>query len=100
MKKINKILVFLTLAFVCATCDDYLDIVPDNVPTIDHAFTDRVSAERFLATIYSYMPAIGSFTEDPGILAGDEYGVLEDAYYDESYYWGNRIKMGYQNTNS
>lgn len=100
MKNINKILVFLTLAFMCATCDDYLDIVPDNVPTIDHAFTDRVSAERFLATIYSYMPAIGSFTDDPGILAGDEYGVLEDAYYDETNYWGNRIKMGYQNTNS
>lgn len=100
MKRINNILVFLTLAFLCASCDDYLDIVPDNVATIDHAFSDKVSAERFLATIYSYMPSIGSYTEDPGILGGDEFGILEDDRLNDSYYWGNRIKLGFQNTNS
>src|SRR5690554_2449937 len=99
MKRIYNILVFLTLAFLCPTCDDYLDIVPDNVATIDHAFTDRVSAERFLATIYSYMPVIGSYTDDPGILGGDEFGILEDDRLNDSYYWGNRIKLGFQNTN-
>ena len=101
MKKINKILVFLTLAFVCATCDDYLDIVPDNVATIDHAFTDRASAERFLTTIYSYMPRIGDIAADPAILASDEWGVVEDPYYLSSIgYLGNRIKLGHQNTNT
>lgn len=101
MKKIKNILTLLVIIFTCTTCEDYLDIVPDNVATIDHAFTDRVSAERFLATIYSYMPAIGDITSDPAILASDEWTVVEDEYYLSSIgYLGNRIKLGHQNTNT
>ena len=100
MKKIKNTIILLMLIFTCATCDDYLDIVPDNVATIDHAFTDRVSAERFLATIYSYMPRIGDIAADPAIFASDEYGVVEDDFYlSEIGYLGNRIKLGHQNTN-
>lgn len=100
MKKIKNTIILLMLVFTCATCEDYLDIVPDNVATIDHAFTDRVSAERFLTTIYSYMPRIGDIAADPAILASDEYGVVEDAFSVSSVgYLGNRIKLGHQNTN-
>ena len=100
MKKIKNTIILLIMIFVYSTCDDYLDIVPDNVPTIEHAFTDRVSAERFLTTIYSYMPRIGDIAADPAILASDEYGVVEDAYSISSVgYLGNRIKLGHQNTN-
>lgn len=100
MKKIKSTIILLMMIFVYTTCDDYLDIVPDNVPTIEHAFTDRISAERFLTTIYSYMPRIGDIAADPAILASDEYGVVEDAYYiSEIGYLGNRIKLGHQNTN-
>lgn len=35
---------------------NYLDVVPDNVATIDNAFTSREMAEKFLFTCYSYMP--------------------------------------------
>jgi hypothetical protein len=96
MKKIYIILSIL----IFASCDEYLDIVPDDVATIEHAFTDRISAERFMATIYSYMPRIGDLSADPAILASDEYGVVEDAYYVSSVgYLGNRIKLGHQNAN-
>src|SRR5690554_6215911 len=101
MRKIYIIITFLITMLAITACDDFLDIVPDNVATIDHAFTDRVTAERFLATIYSYMPRIGDLAADPAILASDEYGVVEDASSVSSVgYLGNRIKLGHQNTNS
>lgn len=95
----NTFIIIISALFF--SCDDYLDIMPDNVATIEHAFADRVSAERFLATIYSYMPRIGDMVEDPAILASDEYGVIEDDYRIPVIgYVGNRIKLGEQNVNS
>ena len=70
MRKIQVILLSMTMA-VLSACADYLDIVPDNVPTMEHAFKDRVSAERFLATIYQYMPQIGRPMYDPALLGSD-----------------------------
>ncbi|MDR0573255.1 MAG: RagB/SusD family nutrient uptake outer membrane protein [Tannerella sp.] len=99
MKHLKYILT-LIVAVSLSSCADYLDIVPDDVATIEHAFTDRVSAERFLATIYSYMPRIGDPAADPAIQASDEYTVIENSYYDVSRYYGNRIKLGEQNINN
>jgi hypothetical protein len=84
-----------------SSCDDYLDIVPDNVTTLDHAFSDKVSAERFLATIYSYMPKLGDCSYDPAIQASDEFVICESTWDAPSFanYPGNRIKSGLQNTN-
>lgn len=53
-------------------CDNYLDIVPDNVATLDNAFTVRTQAEKFLHTCYSYMPRNGDLGSDPAMLGGDE----------------------------
>lgn len=55
MKKIIAILFMLGFC----QCTDYLDIVPDNVATIDHAFRDKARAEQFLFTCYSYIPRNG-----------------------------------------
>ncbi|MDO5569979.1 MAG: RagB/SusD family nutrient uptake outer membrane protein [Bacteroidales bacterium] len=101
MKKIY--LIFISLAFLLnSSCDDYLDIVPDNVTTLDHAFSDKVSAERFLATIYSYMPKIGDCSYDPAIQSSDEFVICESTWDASGFanYPGNRIKSGLQNTNS
>jgi hypothetical protein len=64
MKK-NILLIISVLMIIANSCGDYLDIVPDNVATLDYAFKDRVRAEQFLATCYSYMPRHG-LTESPG----------------------------------
>lgn len=99
MKKIYISLLSFCILFFPA-CGDYLDIVPDDVATIDHAFTDKVSAERFLATIYSYMPKIGDVESDPALLACDEWGVTVNNYFTASYYgYANSFKTGQQNTN-
>ncbi|MDR2471970.1 MAG: RagB/SusD family nutrient uptake outer membrane protein, partial [Tannerella sp.] len=95
------ILAFITLSAL-SNCADYLDIVPDQTPTIEDAFTDRVHAQRFLATLYSYMPRIGSIPDDPGILTSDEWVIVESAYDEANmgYYRGNRIKHGTQNVSA
>ena len=54
------------------SCKKYLDVIPDDVPTIDHAFSLRTSAEKFLYTCYSYMPETGSFNTNPAIHTVDE----------------------------
>lgn len=72
-KKIWPLLVLLILA--SASCKKFLDVVPDNVPTIDNAFTSKNEAEKFLFTCYSYLPADGSPTSNPGFLAGDEMWI-------------------------
>lgn len=55
MKQLKKITLLIVLLFT-ASCSDYLDLVPDDVPTMDKAFTNRISAEKFFFTCYSYLP--------------------------------------------
>lgn len=64
----------LTLAILSAlsSCKKYLDVVPDNVATIENAFTMRTQAQKFLFTCYSYMPKEGNPDDDPAMVSGDE----------------------------
>ena len=50
----------------------YLDIVPDNVATIDYAFRLRSQAEKYLFTCYSYLPGYANWASNPALLSGDE----------------------------
>lgn len=54
------------------SCNDYLDIVPDDLATIDHAFSMRAQAERYLFTCYSYLPVHGKVGSNPALVGGDE----------------------------
>ena len=74
MKKIIYI-ILLSLTFIFASCEDYLDVVPDNVATIDNAFTDEVQAKKYLFTCYSYLPKQNNLWETPGWLTGDEFWI-------------------------
>jgi hypothetical protein len=68
---ILKIVLLVTFS-VATSCKKYLDIIPDNVPTLDNAFTMRSEALKYLYTCYSYMPEDGNLGADPAILGGDE----------------------------
>src|SRR5699024_4726333 len=46
-------------------------IVPDNVATLENAFTMRNTAERYLFTIYSYLPNQGSIPSSPSLLGSE-----------------------------
>lgn len=69
MKKLTILL--LTASLWLCSCNGYLDIVPDNIATIDNAFTMRSEAEKFLFTCYSYRPGNAS-KQDPGFWGSDE----------------------------
>lgn len=67
--------VLVLLLFAASSCKKYLDVVPDNVATIDNAFTSKNEAEKFLFTCYSYLPKNGDVMSNPGFLAGDELWI-------------------------
>jgi len=100
MKKI-KFIIVICLFVLNFSCEDYLDVVPDNVPTIDHAFKDRSSAEKYLATCYTYLPNLSSPSSDPAILGSDEWWAIEDQYYNDrsANYAGLKLKKGELNSN-
>lgn len=53
--KINIISLIIMLIAVIG-CSDYLDVVPDNTPTLEDAFKNRSAMEKSLFTCYSYLP--------------------------------------------
>jgi starch-binding outer membrane protein, SusD/RagB family len=85
----------IAFLFIYSSACDYLDVVPDNVATMDNAFSDRYNAEKFLATCYSYMPVFGDVWTDPTIFGGDECWMNEDITQAGSY-----IGKGFQNSNN
>lgn len=93
------------ISIICLTtifysCSDYLDVVPDNVATIEYAFRNRTAAEKYLFTCYSYLPSQGKPAVDPSILGSDEIWIHDqDASYSASLGAFNtyNIKRGLQN---
>lgn len=98
MKKIY-IIFFIGILTVIYSCDSYLDVVPDNVATLDYAFRNKVGAEKFLATCYSYLPDFGNPANDPAIMGSDELWIHgENTWYSAlSGYNAYNIKRGRQN---
>lgn len=94
MKTLYKLIIIIIFASVFGSCE-YLDVVPDNVATIDYAFRNRTSAEKYLFTCYSYRPVNGSLTNDPAMNGGDDTWWLYDI-------WGSpnptQIARGFQNS--
>ena len=97
MKHFNKIIssaIFLLL-FSCA---DFLDIVPDNIATIDYAFRMRSTAEQYLSTCYKYIPNDANPSANPALFGADEWWFSQQAYANSWRPWN--IAKGEQNKNS
>ncbi|MDP4204542.1 MAG: RagB/SusD family nutrient uptake outer membrane protein [Bacteroidota bacterium] len=71
MKQKNYILLLLFCG-ILFSCDSYLNVVPDNIATIDNAFTDKYNAEKYLFTCYSFLPDFASVDENPALSSGDD----------------------------
>lgn len=74
MKTIRNIVAIL-MVVVAIGCNKFMDVVPDNVATIDHAFAMRNTAERYLFTLYSIMPRHGDGVGNATMLADELWGV-------------------------
>ncbi|MBP1652135.1 MAG: RagB/SusD family nutrient uptake outer membrane protein, partial [Bacteroidetes bacterium] len=69
---------FIIAALLTTSCKkNFLDVVPDNVATIDNAFTSKTEAEKYLFTCYSYLPISFDPTYNVGLSASDEVFVLD-----------------------
>jgi hypothetical protein len=87
------------------SCSDYLSVVPDDIPTLNHAFSSRVNTEKYLFTCYSYLPNPASPFNTPGLMSSRECWLLSEGWQwvnDNSngnnlYAW--HVARGLQNTN-
>jgi starch-binding outer membrane protein, SusD/RagB family len=84
-----------TLAVMGSSCKKHLDVVPDNVATIEHAFKLRNEAEKYLFTLYSFLPKGGDGWYNVGLTGGDEiwYPQNDQAHWHPIF----RIAQGQQN---
>ncbi|MDR2775403.1 MAG: RagB/SusD family nutrient uptake outer membrane protein [Tannerella sp.] len=96
--KYLKIIILLAGINIFSGCADYLDIVPDRVATMENAFSNRVNAEKFLFTCYSYLPNPTSVFTYPGMIGGDEisWNMSHSGFVGRS---GVNIANGNQNSN-
>ena len=95
----NKIYIYIGLLFTAilyTSCTkDYLDVIPDNLATIDNAFSDKTNAQKFLFTLYSAIPNPGDLN-NPSLNGGDEI-VYPARASDRP---GTRIALGFQSATS
>ena len=97
---IFKILVILfILEIPVVSCDSWLDVIPDNVPTLDDAFSNRASAEKSLYSCYSYLPDPTSPQTYPAYFTNrDEFEFGTSSHHHRGY--SSQIAQGEQNSNS
>lgn len=95
MKTFKSIICGLVMCLT-VSCQKYLDIVPDNVATVEYAFRMRVTAEKYLFTCYSFLPKMGDMYQNPGMFGGDELWLSADKTW-----WSNWVvALGNQNVNN
>ena len=93
MKTLYKTFIITLFAAIFGSCE-YLDVVPDNVATIEYAFRNRTSAEKYLFTCYSYRPQIGSISNDPAMEGSNDTWFLYRLHGEPA---NTQLGRGYQN---
>ncbi|MDP4290520.1 MAG: RagB/SusD family nutrient uptake outer membrane protein [Bacteroidota bacterium] len=94
MRHIKTIIIIAAMG-ILVSCTKFLDVVPDNIATIENAFTLRTSAEKYLFTCYSYMPDNGYMDTNTGFNAADEVWYPDPTHdIDQTYL---NIAKGQQN---
>ncbi|MDR2474176.1 MAG: RagB/SusD family nutrient uptake outer membrane protein [Tannerella sp.] len=91
----NNNISFLFSFLFLFSCD-YLDVVPDQIPTLDDAFADRYTAEQYLATCYWGMPKAAGWDQNPAFLGSME--MAQNPNFRTS--MGMRVALGEDNPTS
>ncbi len=98
MKKLAKYLSISLIVTGVSGCS-WLDVVPDNLPTINDAFSNRATAEKSLFSCYRFLPdPTNSFTYPAYFTSKDEFEYTRfETYANQPVV---RISRGEQNSNS
>ncbi|MDR1223212.1 MAG: RagB/SusD family nutrient uptake outer membrane protein [Tannerella sp.] len=98
LKRLFSWLLILTCGLGIFSCD-YLDVVPDNVATIEYAFANRNTAEKFLYTCYNDRLPAGDLNRDPA--RGSDETMQRDAMgMSVPIYTSSYLARGLQNVSS
>ena len=89
--------IILSLSLGTTGCDNFLNIVPDNIANLDHAFANKKEAERFVATLYSQLPQVG-FVSNIHLFGADDAWTYRENNYSYQSAW--KIALGEQNTSN
>jgi hypothetical protein len=95
----KKLIYIFTVIVSLSACSDYLDVVPDNIVTLDDYFANREMAYNALSKVYSYLPPIHN-AYNSTFLLGDEWVSRET---DKNNLWLQPpmgIMMGGQNNSN
>ncbi|MBD1424486.1 RagB/SusD family nutrient uptake outer membrane protein [Sphingobacterium arenae] len=98
MKRIFRYIYLFIMGMTVSSCN-YLDIVPDNVGTLEYAFRNRNEAENYLFGCYSTMQRLSDVIYNPGFTTSAEvvYPILETQFFNAS---GFNLIRGTQNSSS
>ena len=72
-----SVILLFSYSVIFSSCN-YLDVVPDDIPTIDHAFRNRTEAQNYLYGLLGGMPDVGNYVQDPALAGGDEVWTIEN----------------------
>jgi len=72
MKRNLIILLLAVYSVGCLSCKKFLDVTPDNVATLNSAFTNANEAQAYLFGCYSNMQALADVRRNPGFTASGE----------------------------
>src|SRR5690554_903618 len=101
--KIKWVLFSLTFLLTCSSCNDFLDIVPDDgIATLESAFTTRNTAIPYLYTCYGFLTSEGNIDGDHGYISGDELWSVIDRRESGDWWSGNmfNVARGFQNASN
>ncbi len=76
--------------FTSNSCSDYLDIVPEDIATLDDAFKTPNTALNFLYSVYGFMPSENDMFDAIGLWGTDEIVIP----WDRPHYFAKRLMRG------
>ncbi|HBX21173.1 MAG TPA: RagB/SusD family nutrient uptake outer membrane protein [Porphyromonadaceae bacterium] len=103
IKKKWGVCLMIVFALAYPSCNDYLDIVPDDgMATLESAFTLRSTAIRYLYTCYGFLTSDGDLDKDHGYVSGDEFWSIYDRRESNGVWGGTmfNVARGFQNASS
>lgn len=99
MENLLKTIIVSFFLLLVGGCSEFLDVVPNDTATLDHAFSNRSVAEKFLRTCYSHLPdPTNPITHPVWFTSREELDIGYESRARETS--SGRIAQGLQNTNS
>ncbi len=100
MKFYYKYIWLAVLIASIVSCKKYLDVVPDNVGTLEYAFRNRNEAENYLFSCYAYLQRLSDVSENAGFTTSSEIIYPNDLTSDHIDKTGFNLITGTQNAAS